>query len=122
MANNITGKNDSIGPVAPTPKSESSHPHWKTATRTPNAAPIERMLSSSRDQRYHKGSERPWRAEEGQQHHETDEQRKLRGQNVSEVDVDRGRTSYQTVSFEPASARGTTVFRNRSTRLVVALA
>src|SRR5665647_1500856 len=38
MAKRITGRNGSIGPALPRPISSAAHPHWKTATTTPNAA------------------------------------------------------------------------------------
>ncbi|RIJ76964.1 hypothetical protein D1871_08245 [Nakamurella silvestris] len=41
MANNIIGTQASTGPVRPTPTRSSPQPHWKTATRTPKAAPMD---------------------------------------------------------------------------------
>jgi hypothetical protein len=43
IANNIIGKNDSIGP-ADVPKIGSNHPHWNPATTTPNAAQIDKRF------------------------------------------------------------------------------
>ena len=39
--------NTSIGPVWLIPKTESSQPHWNTATSTPNAAPAESMFMTA---------------------------------------------------------------------------
>ena len=44
MANSITGRNASTGPGLATWNTEPSQPHWNTATRTPKAAPMERMF------------------------------------------------------------------------------
>ena len=41
MANIITGRKASIGPVWFTWNTEPAHPHWNTATRMPKAAPID---------------------------------------------------------------------------------
>ena len=41
MANSIIGTHGSIGPVVPTPIRLADQPHWKTATITPYAAPID---------------------------------------------------------------------------------
>ncbi len=37
----MTGRNGSIGPALPSPIRSPSHPHWNTATTTPNAAATE---------------------------------------------------------------------------------
>ena len=41
MANSITGRKASIGPVRLTPNTDPSQPHWNTAVRMPNAAAID---------------------------------------------------------------------------------
>ena len=41
MAKSITGRKASTGLVPLRPMSEPASPHWKTATRMPNAAPME---------------------------------------------------------------------------------
>ena len=86
MANIIIGTNATIGTVSSSPNSPLNQPHWKTATITPYAAPIESRFmtaalsgTSDRAEHHHQQQER-------EPDDDADEERQATLDAVTEVD------------------------------------